>query len=68
MKTTKNILSIVTAFVMAFAVFGCSGLSFAAEEDPGVDPMAVSEPAEIDPADGNPGKTGGAAAGGGNRG
>ena len=46
MKTTKKLCSVVTAFVMAFTVFGCTGLSFAAKEEPEAEPMAASEPAE----------------------
>ena len=46
MKTTKKLCSVVTAFVMAFTVFGCTGLSFAAEEEPEAEPLAASEPAE----------------------
>ena len=46
MKTTKKLCSVVTAFVMAFTVFGCTGLTFAAEEEPEAEPMAASEPAE----------------------
>ena len=43
---TKKICSISTAIVMAFTVFGCTGLSFAAEEEPETEMMTVSEPAE----------------------
>lgn len=46
MNTTKRICGVVTAFVMAFTVFGCTGLSFAAEEEPETEAATVSAPAE----------------------
>ena len=46
MKITKMICSILTAFVMAFTVFGCTGLSFAAEEETETESTTVSAPAE----------------------
>ena len=45
MKTRKKVCSVVTAFVMAFTVFGCTGLSFAAEEEPETEAAAVVAPA-----------------------
>ena len=45
-KTRKKICSILTAFVMAFTVFGCTSLSFAAEEEPETEPTTVSAPAD----------------------
>lgn len=48
MKTNKRkLLSILTAFVMAFTVFGCTGMSFAEEttgDDQGVQTMGEPEP------------------------
>lgn len=49
-RKTKTVCSVVTAFVMAFTVFGCTGLSFAAEEEPVPEPATVSEPAAADDA------------------
>ena len=46
MNTTKRIGSIITAFVMAFTVFGCTSLSFAAEEEPETEATTVSVPAD----------------------
>ena len=45
MKTRKKICSAVTAFVMAFTVFGCTGLSYAAGEVPETEATTVSAPA-----------------------
>ena len=45
MKTRKKVCSVVTAFVMAFTVFGCTGLSFATEEEPETEAAAVVAPA-----------------------
>ena len=46
MKITNRICSVLTAFVMAFTVFGCTSLSFAAEEEPETEAPTVSAPAE----------------------
>ena len=47
----KKLLSILTAFVMAFTVFGCTGWAFAEEttgDDPEVQLMDEGEPAVVD--------------------
>ena len=55
MKTSKKkLLSILTAFVMAFTVFGCTGLSFAEEttgDDQEVQTMGESEPDAVNEAE-----------------
>lgn len=47
MRTNKRkMISILTAFVMAFTVFGCTGMSFAEEGEPETVPEVSGEPAD----------------------
>ena len=52
MKTNKKkLLSILTAFVMAFTVFGCTGMSFAEEttgDSQDVQTMGEADPDAVD--------------------